>query len=77
MHFIEENTEPQWTQLYADLHTSKRMHFIEEERTAARYWSHAASLHTSKRMHFIEDCPSVRYLGMLFPLAYVKTYALH
>ena len=45
-----------------------------------QYFAHKSqhwALHTSKRMHFIEDCPSVRFLGMLFPLAYVKTYALH
>ncbi len=36
------------------LHTSKRMHFIEDwslTRTACR----SSCLHTSKRMHFIED----------------------
>ena len=37
-----------------DLHTSKRMHFIEERWEATRRRK-PNSLHTSKRMHFIED----------------------
>ena len=37
------------------LHTSKRMHFIEEQRRPARTPRTISSLHTSKRMHFIEE----------------------
>ena len=36
------------------LHTSKRMHFIEEIRLTGGMTGFAF-LHTSKRMHFIED----------------------
>ena len=37
-----------------DLHTSKRMHFIEET-LSPRARQHGMTLHTSKRMHFIEE----------------------
>ena len=36
------------------LHTSKRMHFIEEQ-GKIRFPYQLQALHTSKRMHFIED----------------------
>ncbi|PKD02585.1 hypothetical protein APC1472_1381 [Bifidobacterium longum] len=36
------------------LHTSKRMHFIEEVQATATA-TMIDGLHTSKRMHFIED----------------------
>ena len=58
------------------MHTSKRMHFIEDSRqhghTGIREY-----LHTSKRMHFIEE--AYDRIGNLkgSTLAYVKTYALH
>ena len=58
------------------LHTSKRMHFIEDPPFGPSRLA-AVFLHTSKRMHFIEDrtywCSSMRRRA----LAYVKTYALH
>ena len=38
----------------ADLHTSKRMHFIEEPSTRTGRAT-IRTLHTSKRMHFIEE----------------------
>ena len=36
------------------LHTSKRMHFIEDENNKLGF-VHFTVLHTSKRMHFIEE----------------------
>ena len=63
-------------QLSRILHTSKRMHFIEEYNI-----SHVVGLsnhlHTSKRMHFIEDLHHRRMRSHAWDLAYVKTYALH
>ena len=46
--------EATWAQT---LHTSKRMHFIEEPRGPPTCTT-SAHLHTSKRMHFIEDSPT-------------------
>ena len=43
---------------YVALHTSKRMHFIEE-RLVGSCCELTSSLHTSKRMHFIEDSSAV------------------
>ena len=60
----------------APLHTSKRMHFIEEITWGYRH-SYMTRLHTSKRMHFIEDSSSVSNTSTPIALAYVKTYALH
>ena len=42
----------------ADLHTSKRMHFIEGARPCAST-AVPACLHTSKRMHFIEGAKDI------------------
>ena len=57
------------------LHTSKRMHFIEDRWNVAQL-EHDTTLHTSKRMHFIEE-PRTRSALSAPGLAYVKTYALH
>ncbi len=57
------------------LHTSKRMHFIEEGQPDADQ-GQGTPLHTSKRMHFIEE-PRTRSALSAPGLAYVKTYALH
>ena len=57
------------------LHTSKRMHFIEDPPFGPSRLA-AVFLHTSKRMHFIEEhkkLPPAQWRD----LAYVKTYALH
>ena len=59
----------------ATLHTSKRMHFIED-RKVRHAIAKALNLHTSKRMHFIEDRRKDSSSGRC-TLAYVKTYALH
>ena len=58
------------------LHTSKRMHFIEDN------WFDDGvldddRLHTSKRMHFIEEVKYSKNEYSEVQLAYVKTYALH
>ena len=58
------------------MHTSKRMHFIED-RDGADAERELAALHTSKRMHFIEDLRTSSLSECLWELAYVKTYALH
>ena len=58
------------------LHTSKRMHFIEDNR-ANHATNFMACLHTSKRMHFIEEHVSREGTRRNGQLAYVKTYALH
>ena len=59
------------------MHTSKRMHFIEESPTDVPRHTQE-NLHTSKRMHFIEDrSGGQRVRGPRMALAYVKTYALH
>ena len=58
------------------MHTSKRMHFIEEARSRAALEPWARALHTSKRMHFIEEVQATATATMI-DLAYVKTYALH
>ncbi len=55
MHFIEEINNLILNVLTIHLHTSKRMHFIEEARSRAALEPWARALHTSKRMHFIED----------------------
>ena len=44
---------------YFNLHTSKRMHFIEEKNITDECFD-VSLLHTSKRMHFIEDVGELR-----------------
>ena len=58
------------------LHTSKRMHFIEDARNFDAL-NAKGRLHTSKRMHFIEDYGALLVSEKPDMLAYVKTYALH
>ena len=41
------------------LHTSKRMHFIEDPRHVTEF-QRRVGLHTSKRMHFIEETTGAR-----------------
>ena len=49
------------------MHTSKRMHFIEDLPLILRETT-STDLHTSKRMHFIEDSPGVKPNARLNPL---------
>ena len=58
------------------LHTSKRMHFIEDAAGVSARGCRFR-LHTSKRMHFIEEGANRSEYGQVGGLAYVKTYALH